>query len=127
MNMIMHFTSLSACDHLGSAMSEMVPPDSANSRRKMERHSSHLVQLTSAELQALLDDVGRELLLRQVAVVPEQVVHDCNGGVGIAQLQHVLHYVVAKRILHVPKGRWLLADELRTDAIKGTLQERRCS
>lgn len=91
----------------------------------------------TAELEALLDDVGAELLLRKLGVVPIELAHDRTRGLGLAQLQHVLHHVVPEGVLQ--KGAkesvlvgagwvwtWLCCVYLRGQGKRCCFQEHRC-
>ena len=63
-----------------------------------------LRQAWAPQLEALLDHIGAELLLRQVGVVVIQLLHDGGCGLHMPELQDVLHHIVAKRVLQARSG-----------------------
>ena len=63
-----------------------------------------LVQAAAAELEALFDNVGGELLDGEVGVVALEVLHDHGGRFGLAELQDVLDHIVAKGVLGEREG-----------------------
>ena len=62
---------------------------------------STLCQAWAPQLEALLDNIGAELLLGQLRVVIVQLSHDGCCGLNMSQLQHILDYIVPKWVLQV--------------------------
>ena len=53
------------------------------------------------QFQTFLDNIAAELLLRELWVVPLQLLHDAACSLALSKVQHVLYHIVSKRILQI--------------------------